>query len=39
MSEEQVNAIIYGSNGERIRISYVNSYGEKNSFSSSFEEW
>ena len=37
LSEEQVNAILYGSNGERIRISYVNSYGEKNSFSSSFE--
>jgi excinuclease ABC subunit A len=37
LSDDQVDAILYGKNGERIRVNYVNSYGEKNSFTSSFE--
>lgn len=37
LSPEQVEAILYGKNGDRIRINYVNSYGEKNSFSSQYE--
>jgi excinuclease ABC subunit A len=37
LSEEHISTILYGKNGERIRISYINSYGERNSFSSTYE--
>ncbi len=37
LSPEQVEAILYGKTGDRIRINYTNSYGEKNSFSSQYE--
>lgn len=37
LSEEHIQAILYGKNGERIRINYVNSYGERNSFNSTYE--
>ncbi len=37
LTAEQLDTILYGKNGERIKISYVNSYGEKNSFNSTYE--
>lgn len=37
LSLKQVNAILYGNGEERFSISYVNSYGEKNTFRSSYE--
>lgn len=37
LSEEQINTILYGNGPERFKINYVNSYGEKHSFRSSYE--
>lgn len=37
LAPEQVEAILYGNGGERIKINYTNSWGEKVSFNSSFE--
>ncbi len=37
LSEKQINTILYGNGGERIAIRYTNSYGEENTFRSSFE--
>lgn len=37
LSLKQINAILYGNGDERIAITYVNSYGEQNTFRSSYE--
>jgi excinuclease ABC subunit A len=37
LTPEQVNIILYGNGGERIKIDYTNSWGEKGSFRSAFE--
>lgn len=37
LSLKQINAILYGNGEERIAITYVNSYGEQNTFRSSYE--
>lgn len=37
LSLNQINAILYGIGDERIAITYVNSYGEQNTFRSSYE--
>ncbi len=34
---KQINAILYGNGEERFNISYINSYGERSSFRSSYE--
>lgn len=37
LSLKQINSILYGNGEERIAITYVNSYGEQNTFRSSYE--
>jgi excinuclease ABC subunit A len=37
LSKQQLNTILYGNGGERIKITYTNSYGETGVFRSSFE--
>ncbi len=37
LSKKQLNVILYGNGEERFKISYVNSYGERHSFRSSYE--
>lgn len=37
LSPEQLNVILYGNGGDRFKISYTNSYGEKGAFRSSYE--
>lgn len=37
LAPEQIKIILYGNGGERIKIDYTNSWGEKGSFSSAFE--
>lgn len=37
LNEKQRQVILYGNGGERFKISYTNSYGEKGSFRSSYE--
>ncbi|MEN6389624.1 MAG: excinuclease ABC subunit UvrA [Syntrophomonas sp.] len=37
LSLKQINAILYGNGDDRIAITYVNSYGEQNTFRSSYE--
>ncbi|MBC7075343.1 MAG: excinuclease ABC subunit UvrA [Syntrophomonadaceae bacterium] len=37
LSSEQIDLILFGDNGERFLVKYVNSYGETDSFRSSFE--
>ncbi len=37
VSKKQLNIILYGNGEERFKIDYVNSYGEKHSFRSSYE--
>ncbi len=37
LSEKQLDKILYGSGEERFRLNYTNSYGETNSFKSSYE--
>lgn len=37
LNKKQLEVIMYGNGGERFRIDYVNSYGEKHSFNSQYE--
>lgn len=37
LNEKQLQVILYGNGGERFKISYTNSYGEKGSFRSRYE--
>lgn len=37
MSQQQINAILYGNGEERFKLTYTNSYGETNSFRATFE--
>lgn len=37
LSQEQINTILYGNNGDRFTIKYTNSRGETNNFQSTFE--
>ncbi len=37
LSKKQLNTILYGNGEERFKINYINSYGERHSFRSSYE--
>lgn len=37
LSRQQIDTILYGNSGERYEITYINSYGEKHTFRSSYE--
>lgn len=37
LSPRQIDTILYGNNGERFKIEYINSYGEERDFHSTFE--
>lgn len=37
LSPKQIDTVLYGKDGERIRVKYVNSYGEQHSFNSTYE--
>ncbi|NLV22405.1 MAG: excinuclease ABC subunit UvrA [Syntrophomonadaceae bacterium] len=37
LSPQQIDTILYGNNGERFKIEYINSYGEERDFHSTFE--
>jgi len=37
LNQKQLNTILYGNGGERIKVTYTNSYGETKNFRSSYE--